>query len=63
MCLRLIEAEKAQHPLSLLCSLLGVSRDGFYAWVRREPSARERRDRELLAPIKEIHADSDSVRR
>jgi putative transposase len=59
MCFRLIEAEKAQHPVSLLCSVLGVSRAGFYAWSGREPSARERCDRELLALIKEIHRDSD----
>ena len=59
MCFRLIDAEKAQHPVSLLCSVLGVSRAGFYAWLRREPSARERCDRELLALIKEIHRDSD----
>jgi hypothetical protein len=28
MCFRLIEAEKAQHPVSLLCSALGVSGAG-----------------------------------
>lgn len=28
---RLIGAEKAQHPVSLLCSTVGVSRAGSYA--------------------------------
>jgi hypothetical protein len=37
MCLRLIEAEKARHPVSLLCSVLGVSRAGYCAW--KGPSA------------------------
>ena len=30
---RLIGAEKAQHPVSLLCEVLGVSRAGFHAWL------------------------------
>jgi putative transposase len=55
MSFRLIEAERAQHPVSLLCSVLGVTRAGFYAWKRRGPSARERRDRELMRLIVEIH--------
>jgi hypothetical protein len=29
MTFRLIEAEKAQHPVSLLCSVLGVTRAGY----------------------------------
>ena len=29
---RLIAAEKANHPIDLLCELLGVSRSGYYAW-------------------------------
>jgi hypothetical protein len=59
MCFRLIEAEKAQHPVSLLCSVLGVSRAGYYAWKRRPLSERRLRDLELLALIKEIHRESE----
>ena len=58
MSFRLIEAERAQHPVSLLCGVLGVTRAGFYAWRRRPPSARELRDRELLGLIRQIHEDS-----
>jgi putative transposase len=29
---RLIEAERAQHPVSVLCAVLGVTRAGYYAW-------------------------------
>jgi putative transposase len=57
-CFRLIEAEKAQHPVSLLCSVLGVSRAGYYAWKRRLPSPRAVRDRELTRRIVTIHCDS-----
>jgi putative transposase len=55
---RLIEAERAQHSVSLLCSVLGVTRAGFYAWKQRGPSTREQRDRELMKLIVEIHCGS-----
>ena len=38
-----IEAEKATFPIDLLCTVLGVSRSGFYAWRssgRSRPGAR-----------------------
>jgi len=58
MSFRLIEAERAQHAVSLLCNVLGVTRAGFYAWKRRPPSARELQDDQLLALIGRIHAQS-----
>jgi putative transposase len=58
MCFRLIDAKRAQHPVSLLCSVLGVSRAGYYAWKHRPASARQRRDDELLSEIRAIHAES-----
>jgi len=32
---RFVAAEKAQHAVSLLCRVVGVTRAGFYAWARR----------------------------
>jgi len=58
MTFRLIEAERAQHTVSRLCGVLGVTGAGFYAWRNRPASARELRDRELMALIKQIHKDS-----
>jgi putative transposase len=52
---RLIAAEKADNPVSVLCELLDVSRSGFYAWERRAPSDRQLADLWLLEQIKEIH--------
>ena len=49
MTFRLIEAEKAQHPVSLLCSVLGVTRAGYYAWRQRGPSRRALDDAELAS--------------
>jgi putative transposase len=58
MCFRLIDAKKAQHPVSLLCEVLGVSHAGYYAWKQRPASARRRRDSELLDAIRAIHEES-----
>lgn len=55
---RLIEAERAQHAVSRLCEVLGVTRAGFYAWRRRPPSERELRDRELSRLIERAFRDS-----
>jgi putative transposase len=58
MSFRLIEAEKAEHAISRLCKVLGVSRVGFYAWRTRPSSPRELRDRELERLINDIFRES-----
>ena len=55
---RLIEAEKAEHSISRLCKLLGVTRQGFYAWRRRGPSLRSLGDEELKRLIVTIYDGS-----
>jgi putative transposase len=55
---RFIAAEKANHSISLMCRLLGVSRSGFHAWERRPPSDRARADGWLAEQIATIHRDS-----
>jgi len=58
MSFRLIEAERAQHAVSRLCQVLGVTRAGYYAWKGRAPSRRALADRELRALVGRIFADS-----
>jgi putative transposase len=58
MTFRLIEAEKAQHPVSLLCSVLGVTRAGYYAWRERGPSRRALGDAELASLIGRVFVES-----
>jgi hypothetical protein len=49
---RLIEGEKAEHRrISRLCTVLGVTRRGFYALRRRRPSLRQLGDDELARLI------------
>jgi len=58
MTFRLIEAEKAEHSISRLCSVLAVSAAGFYSWRRRPPSRHARADRELERLIADVFRDS-----
>lgn len=53
-----IVAKKAEHSITIMCRVLGVSRSGFHAWVAREPSARAVADDALTGRIAEIFADS-----
>jgi putative transposase len=57
-CYRLIDAEKAHHPVSQLARVLGVARAGYYAWACRPPSDRDRSDALLGEQIRQIHARS-----
>ena len=49
------------YPVRTICRVLEVSRSGFYAWLKREPSARSVANAELLETIQEIHAESDGT--
>jgi putative transposase len=55
---RLIDAEKTHHGVSLLARVLGVSRQGYYAWKNRGPSWRARQDEALTETITKIHTRS-----
>ena len=55
---RLVEAEKAEHAISRLCSVLGVTRQGFYAWRGRKPSRRQLGDEELKRLIVRLYDES-----
>lgn len=50
----LIGAEKAEFPIGLMCTQLGVSRSGYYAWQRRSPSERAVRTVELGGAVAAI---------
>ena len=49
-----MKANQASWPVRTICRVLGLSASGYYAWVRREPSARERRDGQLRERITAI---------
>jgi putative transposase len=55
---RFIQGEKAAYPTALICRVLGVARSAYYAWARREVSARAREDAALGAQITAAHERS-----
>jgi putative transposase len=57
-CFRFIAAERANHAISLMCRVLGVSRSGFHAWERRGPSERAVSDAYLIERIRVMHKRS-----
>jgi putative transposase len=55
---RFIAVEKANYPVVRLCRVLNVSASGFYAWVKRPPSARTVANAALTERIRVVHARS-----
>ena len=53
-----MKAHQGQYPVACMCRLLDVSASGYYAWRRRGPSLRQRRDAELTEKIRQIHEAS-----
>lgn len=45
--------------LARRCALLDVSRSGFYAWRRRQPSARAQVNQQLVFEMRRIHQEVD----
>ncbi len=48
-------------PLSWMCEVFQVTRAGFYEWLKRPPSARERLDIDQTVLIRASFADSDQT--
>ena len=53
-----IHVEKASYPLTILCRVLEVSRSGYYAFEKHQPSVREMVDDQLVAEIQAAHQRS-----
>jgi putative transposase len=56
-----VKANQAAYPVATMCRVLGVSRSGFYDWVKREPSTRSEANAVLLQVIREVHHESDGT--
>jgi transposase InsO family protein len=56
---RVVEDCRGSWPVEVLCSVLGISTAGYYAWWARPDSKRVVEDRALLADIRQVHANSE----
>ena len=54
-------AEKSNFTVRRMARLLEVSRSGFYAWLKRAPSARAVRRERIEQKVFWFHGDSDKV--
>jgi transposase InsO family protein len=54
----LVDAEKANYPVAVLCDVFGVSRSGYYARGTRAPSARAKQDARLAVEVAAAHTKS-----
>jgi transposase InsO family protein len=53
-----IQQHSSQFPVDLMCSVLQVSRSGYYAWKERPTSAQATRRAQLLEQIEQVHQES-----
>ena len=53
-----VQEHRKQWPVATMCRVLKVSRSGFFAWRKRPPSRRQRRQEELLQKIKAAHQEN-----
>ncbi len=58
---RFISAHRGTFKVGRMCTLLKVSRSGFYAWLTRPESQRSRENRALEAKIRVFHAASHGI--
>jgi putative transposase len=56
-----IEKHLSAFSVGTACTVLEVSRTGYYAWLKRPESARVVRRRELAAKIKAVHEENRKV--
>jgi len=53
-----VQEHRGTFRVGMMCRVLEVSRSGYYAWRRREPSRRELEDRRHAKAIREVHRES-----
>ena len=53
-----MSANQAAFPISAMARVLGVSKAGYYAWLRRPPSAHAQADAALLKRVRTVHTGS-----
>ena len=58
---QLIDVAKKDFPVQRLCTVLGVSPSGYFAWRRRPASPRQQEDLVLLAHIRSAFALSNET--
>ncbi len=53
-----MQEHRDMFRLQSMCTVLKVSRSGYYAWRKRLPSSRRKANEQLLRDIREVHKES-----
>jgi putative transposase len=53
-----IKEHRQRWPVAAICRVLKVSRSGFFAWLKRPASKRQRRRQELIEKIRAAHREN-----
>jgi transposase InsO family protein len=53
-----IREHAKEFRVALMCRVLGVARSGYYAWLKRKPSARALQEERLRVEVRAIHRAS-----
>ena len=56
-----MKAHQAEHSIWLMARVLGLSRSGYYAWLKRRSSPHAQRDEELGRAVREAHVASRGI--
>ena len=51
---RFVQGHLGRFPVAALCRVMNVTRSGYYAWQRREPSERQKQDMTLLVQVRQF---------
>ena len=56
-----MKVHQAKHTISMMGRVLNLSRAGYYAWLKREKSTRERENEMLTTKIRELHLETRGI--
>jgi transposase InsO family protein len=56
-----VQQHRGTWPIRMMCSVLGISSSGYYAWACRRESKRTAANRQLLEDIRRIHIASSGT--
>ena len=56
-----MKTNQAVFPIRAMCRVLGLSPSGYYAWLKRKPSERSKRDAALTVKIKKFWKESRKI--
>jgi len=53
--------KEKRYPITILCDILSLNRSSYYKWLRRDGSAREAKDAELIKYMCILYQDSNGI--